>query len=777
MKKTYSFVATLHGRAALVAAILASSLTAQAAVSMSKIGEYDINVNGCGGITYAGGNTYYVVRDHNDNNKAELYPLTINTNPSTGAITSHSFGQPIELSGSTDAEGVAFDPSSGKVWVSDETTPTVSEFSPTSGAKFRSLTLPDIQRTKKRSNKSLEALSMSGDGLTLWTCNEEALTCDGDASSTSVKTVVRLTRYTRPTVSSDFVLSGQWPYKCETCKSSMASSYQQTGAAGLCALPDGSLLVLEREVSTTTWGRCEVYRVTPSALAAATEISFLTSLTNASYTAVSKGSSLASFTGGGMSTIIVYEGICLGPRLNDGSLAVYLISDGGATKSISFLTATTVSRLCALKLTGLDVHTIDFPEPARGTASITGSNYRYLDGATVNVSLDGGVQTPPTAYTNNAAAITAVSWTAAGQSPAAGAGETASFDVAADGTFAWAFTDSSASTPIIGCDSFEAYAVGTGTSGLAGWSGDGTVEAGTPTMPANGYPMPNETHAKVLSVDDELTRTYTGTTNGNQRLEMMISVQRNAEDELDVPAGDNQVVVAADKDGYLNVYRRAASGNTCEWARLSETQYANGQWVRVSLYMDYDNANGASVLVKLDGVDCGWHLMANGGTSGKVSSFTLTGDCKVDDVMLTMTHYDNDWPIAGGDTVPPAAWFDAYGITGESRSPSALAANGYTMLESYDAGLDPTSVTPFLITSIQILADGKLQLTINGVRADLNDVERTALYKVYSMTAVGGEETQVAGTATNGAAGTVWTSTAPVSNEKAFYKVKVVPNR
>ena len=46
-----------------------------------------------------------------------------------------------------------------------------------------------------------------------------------------------------------------------------------------------------------------------------------------------------------------------------------------------------------------------------------------------------------------------------------------------------------------------------------------------------------------------------------------------------------------------------------------------------------------------------------------------------------------------------------------------------------------------------------------------------------SMTALGGEETLVPGTATNGVAGTVWTSTAPVSGEKAFYKVKVEPNR
>jgi hypothetical protein len=76
--------------------------------------------------------------------------------------------------------------------------------------------------------------------------------------------------------------------------------------------------------------------------------------------------------------MIVYEGICLGPRLSDGSLAVYLVSDGGATKTVGFLTATTVSRLCALKLSGLDVVTVNCPTPPGGTVNPSGTNYRYL---------------------------------------------------------------------------------------------------------------------------------------------------------------------------------------------------------------------------------------------------------------------------------------------------------------------------------------------------------------------------------------------------------------
>ena len=766
----------------LFVAILAGSLAAQA-LTVTK-GNLYTRPSGAtypdplSGITYAGGNSYYAVAD-NGATVWGLYPCSFQLSADGKTISSFQIAttnNAVKPSGTSDVEGIAYDPSTGNVWIADESKKTIKEYNPTTGAVVQSLTIPSVM-TKNRSNYGFESLTISGDGLTLWTCNEEALTCDGDRSSYTSTTTVRLCKYTRAAVKDNFTLAGMYPYTTEKWTYQYDySSKARCGVADLCALPDGSLLVLERELSfnsTSVIGIAlgsnllgwKLYHVAdPSG---ATDVQNYPALTNAMWAAVGKAllaSDGASLTGYGN-----FEGICLGPRLSDTTVSLLLISDSGDGYS--------KRQILPLVLSGLNVRTLAFPAPARGTASITGSNYRFLNGATVNVALDGGIQTPPTAYTNNAAPLTAVSWTAAGQSPAAGAGETASFDVTADGTFAWAFADIVAATPIIGSDSFEAYARGTDTSGLAGGSGAGTVEAGTPTVPANGYPMPNETHAKVLAVDDGLTRTYTGTTNGNQRLEMMVSVKRSSEDELAVPEGDNQVVVAADKDGYLNVYRRAASGTACEWARLSETPYANGQWVRVSLYMDYDHPNGASVLVKLDGVDCGWHLMPNGGTSRHVSSFTLSGDCKVDDVMLTMTHYADDWPVAGGDTVPPAAWFDLYGITGESRSPSALAANGYTMLESYDAGLDPTSADPFLITSIQILSDGKLQLTINGMRTDLNDTERTALYRVYRMTALGGTESEIAGTATSGAAGTIWTSTAPVSDEKAFYKVKVVPDR
>jgi hypothetical protein len=266
-------------------------------------------------------------------------------------------GAAVSPAGLRDAEGLARDPLSGTLWASSEwTPPSISEFGTDGTATGRTAPVPAIQRDKLRSNLSLESLTISPDGLTMWTANEQALMCDGESSSgnTTVSTVVRLTRYTRTTAQDGWQAAGEWAYACDPCAN---ATFAECGLSGLCALPDGSLLALEREVSIVTWGRCRIYRITTGALAAATEVSNLSSVTNSTVSLVAKGSPLVSFTGTDLNNMIVYEGIALGPQLSDGSYGVYLVSDGGATTTKTVfgitVTATTVSRICALKLTGL----------------------------------------------------------------------------------------------------------------------------------------------------------------------------------------------------------------------------------------------------------------------------------------------------------------------------------------------------------------------------------------------------------------------------------------
>ena len=647
--------------------VIGLAVSVQAAVTISKVGEYDFAVDGCGGIAYAGGNSFWVLRDHNDDTKhAEVYPLTLEINSTSGAITSQTLGSYFQPGSNNDSEGLAYDPGRGTLWISDEATPTIKEFL-TSGMAQRSAPVPDLQKSKKRGNRSLEALSISGDGLTMWTANEQALTCDGDVSdgNTSVATKVRLIRLTRPTVSGEWSLSGEWAYACDKCGGSTSS---QSGLSGLCALPDGSVLALEREVSVSTTGRCRIYRVTPEALAAAPNVATLSSLSNA--TVVAKGSSLLEFKGGGLSKMIVYEGICLGPRLADGSLSLVLVSDGGATKTAlgGLVTATTVSRLCALKLSGLDVKTLAFAEPKRGTAKYSGANFRFLAGDTVENTLAGvTLVEPPTAhaYTNRGevASWETCGWSGTGQDQSSGSGLSMTFQVTGDGTLAWNFgmsNETNATSLIWANDSFESHVAGTGLSELPGWAGDGTVVAETyePAQPP-GYPMARETHTQVLEVEDEATRTY-ASQEGNQRLELMACIHKAvAPLSESVPEGDNQVVVAVDEQGRLCVWSKYLENDIWKtgWSPLSDHVWADGSWVRVEMLFNYTaNPDGlAFCQLRLDGRLCPtargvcapndltaggtWYACAKSGLVRKVNELALQGRLKVDDVLLTMEEW------------------------------------------------------------------------------------------------------------------------------------------
>lgn len=601
------------------------SVHALAAVTMSKVAEYDFAVDGCGGIAYAGGNQFYVLRDHGANGYAELYPLTIGYNASSGAITSQTLGTAVQPGTLRDAEGIAYDPGSGALWISDETKPpTIGEFYSSGFQTGRNAPVPAIQNTYMRGNLSLEAL------------------------------------------------------------------------------------------------------------------------TNATYTAVNKGTSLISFQSGNMSKMIVYEGICLGPRLSDGSLAVYLVSDGGATKSQWPVTAYTVSRLCALKLSGRDVVTVNYPTPSGGTVKPSGTNYRYLNGTAITSTLTHGA-TAPTAYTNNGTTVVSASWSAGS---ASGSGTQAVFSVTGDTTVNWTLTSSTAVTEIGSHDSFERFAVGTSAGNIAAWSGSGVVEALTyvPPVPP-GYPMPRETHTKVLNTSGSSVRTLPDNISGNRHIDLMIEVRRSQVLLADATA-PARIKLRVDSDGCFCLWhlKRVDDVWTADWTRVSDKVYADGDWVRVGL--DLEDCNGVGFCrVKLDGsvcptaagvrspanlIPCGtWYRIASG-TVAEIAQLEFTGT-RVDDLLITTDAFIAEHTGPTSTNGIDFAWFDEAGLP---RDPSAAAPNlpGKTVQYIYDSGVAPYSDKPLSITHMAVDADGKVRMEFNAYKGDTPAAYYRVLHSTWSST-------------------------------------------
>ena len=177
-----------------------------------------------------------------------------------------------------------------------------------------------------RPNLGIEALALGEDGKALWTCTEEARTRDGPRSSPTNGTLVRLLKYARPAARGDFTLAETHLYMTDPWSQACDYGGQgRRGVSGLCVLPDGSLLVLERELS---FGGSK-----PWAAASTARLSFAVYHVEAasggtrSRASVVKKRKLVS-GGGPVFTFGNYEGICLGPRLPDGQ-SVLLVSDAG----------------------------------------------------------------------------------------------------------------------------------------------------------------------------------------------------------------------------------------------------------------------------------------------------------------------------------------------------------------------------------------------------------------------------------------------------------------
>ena len=749
--------------AALACGMVVSEVSALTVTTVSQVTRPSSSTYGAeqiSGITYAGGDLFYAV-DDNDN---KLYPLTLAINRANGSLTTSgiTIGTGVVMSDGNDMEGCAFDPCSGKVWISQETNALIREFDPATGELTRSAPVPAVQK-KYNGNYSLEALTISGDGKTMWTANEEALKVDGLLATNSVGSVIRLTKLTRESVYDNWMPNGEWAYVTQPIGTAKDSN-TRSGVSGLCALPDGTLLVLERRCYQGGLFPDFNIRIYQVNFSGATDVSSIAALKDASYTATTK-TMLWQYTHS--NDMPNYEGICLGPRLNDGSCTLVLVGDGGSYAE---------EGIFVLKLTGLNIWTmyIDAFVDNMYMPSIAGYNYRYVDGSQVTVALS--KESAPASGEPASETVEQMSWAVTNkqnQVLASGVGYVASFTVTNDSWLSWKTGAAAQPSPIVGSDSFEAYAVGTQGNTLPGWTGEDAEIIATNYSTTAGFPLAAETHTKVLSVDGELARAYPEVeTNALQKLDFMVAVRRAAR-ELSNPTGDrNKIVVACNSNGYMRAMCKVPNG-TINWVELSSTQYANDDWVRVELLFDYTSNNDgrAFVQIKLDGTECAtgsgyasptdlttggsWYELMDVGSKRCVSSFVASGMCKLDDVAMTIEERpgvavmfadDGAESLLESGTTVTAADVAAYvnGVGG-----GAVTAITKPMVLSYVLGaskvLTTTSEDSVLtISSIKQVEDG-WEITVStslspedaaaGATIDLNHIN--GVLKVVATDALG----------------------------------------
>lgn len=344
--------------AALAAASLALAPVGELAFPRAWNGA---SLNGLSGLTRVADDAYYAVRDSG----GALFALTIGVDRATGMSTNGVVTGQTALAGCGDLECVAWDRARRWVWVGDEDDGSIRAFDPATGAERARAAVPAVFDAF-RYNRSFEALTLRPDGLEMWACNEEAL-CRREAEGRTAKkaapvrattpdvddgpratrahgTRVRLQRFTRPAPEAAWTAAGQWMYVTDSVGGGDFAGKSRCGVSGLLCLGDGTLLVLEREMSIKKGKvlpsfRCRIYAIDFNH---ADNVADVVALKETARRPVVKRRLFGANTG-----LAMYEGICLGPALADGSQSVLLISDGddgAANRILAFRLVPAVTR-------------------------------------------------------------------------------------------------------------------------------------------------------------------------------------------------------------------------------------------------------------------------------------------------------------------------------------------------------------------------------------------------------------------------------------------------
>ena len=267
------------------------------------------------GITWLGGDHYAVVNDKSAT--AGFYLMTIRTDSITGDIIevrADSFmtcGLP-----NRDEEGICYVPQTNTVFVSGEGDGQILEYSMDGQLTGRKLTIPDVFATAY-GNSGFEALTYNANTHRFWTTSENTLEADGEKPSIKKKipNMLRLQSF-----GDDLQPAEQYWYKTDSTAVKRKKGSSTLGVSGMVALDNGSVIILEREIRRTSkrigsFVHVKLYLVNPSQQLPGellqkqllTEFRTRINVTRRSFAN--------------------YEGICAGPKLEDGRLVLLLVAD------------------------------------------------------------------------------------------------------------------------------------------------------------------------------------------------------------------------------------------------------------------------------------------------------------------------------------------------------------------------------------------------------------------------------------------------------------------
>lgn len=273
------------------------------------------------------------------------------------------------------------------------------------------------------------------------------------------------------------------------------------------------------------------------------------------------------------------------------------------------------------------------------------------------------------------------------------------------------------------------------------WEGYGSVTnqtAGYAKPEGVGSPINAATDKLYLSVDGSVICTAATEENKPATVDMMIQISR-PDEALALPPGEEttggiQIALGVETDGTLKAYCKNRGG-VLGWYALGTTEYAEGEWHRVSFTFDYGNG---TCQIRLDGEPLmtadgyltsdpkgasaaigSWYKL-NTATVQKLSSLKVVGSTAIDEVVVKYGEGLGDVqpPLAdiGGSTASgvPYQWIAEQGITrAQAEAPTLPDNSGMSALQKYQTGLPVGDGKTYVITAMSMADEnGKVWVTL-----------------------------------------------------------------
>ncbi len=240
-----------------------------------------------------------------------------------GNLVSAATTDQLQLPQTLDFEGIAYTGADqDSIYVSEENNPGVREYDFSTGGLLQNLSIPSVF-ANRAGNRGFESLALSPSGQTMWTANEEALTVDGSLSTTSAGSVVRLLHLEAD--GGSYTAGSQYAYVTEPIHPGLIPN--RSGLADLVALPDGTVLALERSASglgSPTYLN-SIYEIDFSLATDVSDPNFDSGLVGKSYIPVTKQLLWSGAIDGSAGQNL--EGLTLGPRLASGDWVLVGVVD------------------------------------------------------------------------------------------------------------------------------------------------------------------------------------------------------------------------------------------------------------------------------------------------------------------------------------------------------------------------------------------------------------------------------------------------------------------